>query len=307
MIYFIVNTTAKTGKSFWVWKQVREYLADWNVPYKAFRTKYAGHARLLARQISGLKDEDIRLAVLGGDGTINEVINGIVDFEHVKLGIIPAGSGNDFAKGANISFDLEANLLAIVYGKQTTVCDLGLVSYEGCSKPRYFAISSGVGFDAIVCKKTNESKLKQVLNKFGLGKLAYLMITVSTLISMRTTCGKIIFDKRHTVGYNRLIFSASMNMRAEGGGVPMAPEARMDNGKLVLCTAYGIPTWQTFFELPFLVLGQHKKRRCFSLKSYETMDIVLSEPMTLHADGEYLSDTRKIHIECVPGVLRLLK
>lgn len=307
MIYLIVNQTAKTGKSIGIWKEVRAYLNDWNIEYKAFRTQYAGHARVLARQISSLPDEDIRIVVLGGDGTMNEVINGIVDFERVKVGLIPAGSGNDFAKGAKITTDVEQNLRNIVFNATVYACDLGIVTYEGCKAPRYFAISSGYGFDAIVCKLTNESKLKKNLNKFGMGKLAYIIIAIKTLLSMSTCRATVKFDGRSTVGYNQLVLSASMNARAEGGGVPMTPHAKMNDGKLSLCTVHDIPAWRTFFVLPFLMIGKHEKFRYFSIKEYESMDVVLSKPMTLHADGEFLANTDKMRFECMPGVLRLLK
>ena len=307
MLYFIVNQTAKTGKSMGIWREVRTYLKDWHVPYKAFRTQYAGHARLLAKKISSLPDDDIRIVVLGGDGTMNEVINGIVDFERVKVGLIPAGSGNDFAKGAKITTDVEQNLRNIIFNENVYACDLGLVSYEGCEKPHYFAISAGYGFDAIVCKLTNESKLKMKLNKFGLGKMAYILITIKTLLSMRTCRATVKLDGRSTVGYNQLVFSASMNAKAEGGGVPMTPKAKMNDGKLSLCTVHDIPVWRTFFVLPFLIIGKHEKFRCFSIKEYESMYVSLSKPMTLHADGEFLADTKKMRFECMPGVLRIIK
>lgn len=307
MIYLIVNQAAKTGKAIGVWKEVRTYLNDWHVEYKAFRTQYAGHARKLAKQISSLPEDDIRIVVVGGDGTMNEVINGIVDFERVKVGLIPAGSGNDFAKGANITMDVEQNLRNIVFNENIYACDLGIVTYEGCKTPRYFAISSGYGFDAIVCKMTNESKLKKTLNKFGLGKLAYITIAIKTLLSMSTCRASVKLDGRSTVGFNQLVFSASMNARAEGGGIPMTPRAKMNDGKLSLCTVHDIPAWRTFFVVPFLMIGKHEKFRCFSIKEYESMDVVLSKPMTLHADGEFLANTDKMRFECMPGVLRLLK
>ena len=98
MLYFIVNTTSKSGKGKEVWKEIRGQLSNYSLPYKAFRTKYEGHATWLAKKICQLDDEDINIIVVGGDGTVNEVVNGITDFSKVKFGVIPAGSGNDFAR-----------------------------------------------------------------------------------------------------------------------------------------------------------------------------------------------------------------
>ena len=97
MLYFIANETARTGKGTAVWKQVQTELKERDIAYKAFKTEHANHASELAEKISRLDDDDINIIVIGGDGTLNEVINGITDFEKVRLSLIPAGSGNDFA------------------------------------------------------------------------------------------------------------------------------------------------------------------------------------------------------------------
>ena len=103
MIYFIVNITARTGKSRAIWMEMKEILENRSIEYKAYQTKYAGHATELARKISSLPEDRIYLITVGGDGTLNEVINGITDFSRIVLGILPIGSGNDFARGMGIS------------------------------------------------------------------------------------------------------------------------------------------------------------------------------------------------------------
>ena len=105
MIYFIVNNTARTGKSRAIWLEMKELLENRSIEYKAYQTKYAGHATELARKISSLPEDRIYLITVGGDGTLNEVINGISDFSRIVLGILPIGSGNDFARGMGISRD----------------------------------------------------------------------------------------------------------------------------------------------------------------------------------------------------------
>ena len=95
-IYFIVNEGARTGKAAEVWKLVRGLLIEKGIAYKAYETKHKGHATSLAAHIAALPQDVIYLVVLGGDGTVNEVLNGITDFDKVRLGVIPTGSGNDF-------------------------------------------------------------------------------------------------------------------------------------------------------------------------------------------------------------------
>ena len=305
MIYFIVNTSSRTGKGMSVWREAREVLRKRNASYKAFSTKYKGHATKLAEKISSLPEDEINLVVVGGDGTVNEVINGIRDFGKVRFGVIPTGSGNDYARGVNLKGTTEDYVNKIVDSVDTEVIDIGCVRWNGGGNQRYFAISAGIGLDAIVCKKALTSKQKNFLNKLHLGKLTYLLLTVETLFCMETARVKAKFDDEDK-SFEKLIFAAAMNFRAEGGGVPMAPKADAKDGKLSMCLAHGIPRWKTFFILPFLVLAKHEKLACFSLKDCEKCYIRLDRPVVLHADGEYLSDVTEVEFKCLPGMLKIM-
>ena len=305
MIYFIVNKQSRTGKGALIWREISSILKEKKVTYKAFSTEYKGHATKLAKMISSNLKDEIKLVAVGGDGTINEVINGIDDFEKVCFGVIPTGSGNDFARGLNLRGDIRQYVERIISCEQVERIDLGRVCY-GNNKSRYYAISSGIGMDAIVCKKALNSKLKTFLNKIHLGKLTYLILTIQTLFSMETVKVKIRFDNEKIKGFKKLIFCATMNFKAEGGGVPMAPRADSQDGKLSVCLAHGIPKWETFFMLPLLVLAKHEKLSCFYNVDCQACEIKLSKPVVVHADGEYLGDVSSIFYECMPGKLRII-
>lgn len=311
MIYFIVNNTARTGKSRAIWLEMKELLENRSIEYKAYQTKYAGHATELARKISSLPEDRIYLITVGGDGTLNEVINGISDFSRIVLGILPIGSGNDFARGMGISRDTLANLEQILdlieSDSEGTAIDLGEVSCEALDTPKYFAISSGAGLDAIVCKKALHSRLKKFLNHLHLGKLTYLLLTVESLFSMTTCDADIVFDHGETMHVSHIIFAAGMNLRAEGGGVPMAPDAVPDDGMLCLGMAHDVPKWLTFFLLPFLVAGKQKYIKAFECIPFKECALHLSGSMTVHADGEYCGENTTITYKCLPGKLHFLK
>ena len=238
-IQIIVNNGAGTGSAVPVWKETKEYLQEKEIPYNAYLTRYEKHAMKLAGQIcEKFPEGPIYLLVVGGDGTINEVLNGIPDFDRVRLGVIPTGSGNDFARNLGILRNTRGNLAEIVScieqeqnGEPLQRIDLGEVSWEDCTKPRIFGISAGAGLDAIVCKKALHSTLKKVLNRFHLGKLTYLMLTVQTLFSMKTFRATVTVDGETEICQN-MIFAAAMNLRAEGGGVPMAPDSTPYDGNI---------------------------------------------------------------------------
>lgn len=311
MLYFIVNETSRSGKSAGIWQQIQILLAEKNISYKAWKTEYKGHAQKLAGEICQAEDDDICIVVVGGDGTVNEVINGMHGFEKVRFGLLPAGSGNDFARGLQISRNpvesLERILSCMESGRDYAhVIDLGEVSWEGCEGPRKFAISAGMGMDALVCKKTLTSKIKPFLNKLHLGKLTYLILTVQSLFSMETTEAAVHFDGKGQTNLKKIIFLAAMNLRAEGGGVPMAPDAVATDGKLSVCTVWGIPKWRTFFCLPFLVAAKHLWIRGFDVTNCVEFGVKSKGRMVLHADGEYLGDVTEAQFTCLPGKLRML-
>ena len=307
MLYFIVNLKSRTGESRAIWETVKQELKLRNERYMAFRTKGPGHAMQLAKKISSFPEEEIRLVVCGGDGTINEVINGITDFEKVSLGIIPMGSGNDFAKGLGITGTPDELIKRILNDNERRLIDLGSVRYSENKPPRLFGISAGVGLDAIVCKKAMHSKQKAMLNKIGMGKLVYLLLTVETLFSMRTVRGIVGFDGEKSKRFDKLIFSASMNLPAEGGGVPMVPWANPQDGRLGMCLAHDIPRWKAFLDLPWLVVGKHDRVKNFYIRDYGSCVIRLAKPVTLHADGEYLGEVSELHFEVEKGKLQLLQ
>ncbi len=305
MFYLIANVHSGTGRAAKTLKTVENSLKDNRIDYCVYRTEYAGHAGELAKKISLLPGEKT-LVILGGDGTVNEVINGIEDFATTRVGLVPAGSGNDFAAGLGLKKDTKAAIKRIIDDNGERLIDIGRVSFADETGSRLFAISSGVGMDAIVCKKAQTSKSKSVLNRIGLGKLTYLLITIRTLIDMVNTTARISRDGGKTWKYRRMIFAAAMNTFAEGGGVPMAPKAKPDSGDLTLTMAFAISKALSIFVLPFLVLAKHEKMKCFDVKTFSKCTIRLDEPMTVHADGEYCGEHAEIEYECIPALMRLI-
>jgi diacylglycerol kinase family enzyme len=185
--------------------------------------------------------------------------------------------------------------------------DLGEVSWEKGQKNRKFAISAGVGLDALVCKKALHSTLKDFLNKLHLGKLTYIALTVQSLFSMETTSAAVRFDNTSRQNMPKGICFAVMNFRAEGGGVPMAPKADATDGKLSVCSIYGIPKWRTFLCLPFLVAAKHTWIHGFDVTDCGKCRIRLNHPMTVHADGEYCGELSELTFRCLPGQLHVLR
>ena len=306
MYYFIVNVSARTGKAAAIWDEVKQVLKNRGVDYKAYKTQGEAHATRLAREITSRTEGETTLIVVGGDGTINEVINGIFDFSKVRFGFIPTGSGNDLGRGLGISVSPKEMMERILDDKECMVMDLGLVTMADTGASRYFAISSGIGLDAYVCEKSLTSKAKKVLNSMGLGKLTYVLLTLCSLFSMHKAKLSVTVDDEKPVVINQMIFAAAMNHVYEGGGVPMAPAAKADDGYLSMCMVYGYNSITALFALPSLLAGKHQKKKGFWLVNCKKCVISIDKPMTVHTDGEVTLNETKVTFSILPGALKIL-
>ncbi len=307
MYYFLVNEHGGSGKGSRRWDVVKPILDERGIQYEEYVPEYAGHATLLAKEISKKSDDDIRIVILGGDGTINEVLNGIEDFSRVKLALIPTGSGNDFSRGLHLPrHNPKKSLDMILNAGNGQKIDLGIVESAEINKKRIFGISAGFGLDAIVGTGINTSKIKIALNKMHAGKLSYALLTIKTLFSMKTERVKVTFDDEETREFNKLIFLAAMNFRAEGGGVPMAPKAKGNDGFLTVCAAHGVPKFLTFLMFPFLCAGLHARFKAFFIRDFTKMEIESEEKSTLHTDGELFGEVKKATFRVLKGELTVL-
>ncbi len=225
MYYFIVNPASKSGRGGKIWNELEPVLTERNIRYHVVFSKRAGYVSQYVRELTaGLASESdsasaselpenlghpIRLVVLGGDGTINEVLQGIGDFDKVQLGYIPAGSSNDLARDLRLPKDPRHILDIILSDRIHRTLDIGSVHYHETNTTRYFAVSGGIGFDAAVCEEALRSRLKKVLNKFGLGKLIYLAIALKQIITARKTACNIYLDNEKSVHY-KISFDAAV-------------------------------------------------------------------------------------------------
>lgn len=312
MYHFIVNIHGGSGKSFIKWNKIREILKERNVQYETHVPLRPGHASEIALKLANLQDEEIKLIILGGDGTINEVLNGIPieKLGKFKLGLIPTGSGNDFSRGLNLPrHNVDKAIDVILNSSGEKRIDLGVIESDdegALYKRRVFGISSGFGLDSIVGTSINKSKIKIFLNKIHAGKLSYGILTIKTLFSMETYRVRVKFDNEDEKVYNKVIYIASMNFKAEGGGVPMAPTARGDDGKLSVCLVHGVPKFLTFLMFPFLLCGVQHIFKSFLLRDYETMEIVSDTPSIIATDGELFGNVKQARYSIIKNALALL-
>ncbi len=307
MYHFIVNLNSRTGKAKKIWEDLRKELERREVIYELHVTKYAGHAIRISRSLVLDAVDTVKIVVIGGDGTFNEVINGARDYEKLELGYIPTGSGNDLARGLHLSGEPMENLKRILESTEYWNMDLGCLSWDGGESKKYFAVSTGVGVDADVCRLALSSTLKKVLNKIGLGKLTYAILTIRSLFAMPPMNVHIVADGVDYGIIDKVTFIAIMNHKCEGGGVPMSPMADAMDGKLSMCCISGVGKLRALTLFPSLLGGKHTNLKAYLGVDFKSADIVLKTPFVWHTDGELCSYNTVMNIECLPGAIKLMK
>ena len=177
MIHVIVNPAGAGGKTGRYWEKKIQPLLE-GTEYQLHLSTEEGAAERICAELSSFipEGETVRILILGGDGTINAAVNGIRDFEHTQLGLIPCGSGNDLARDLHFPEDPAELVRRILSGQTVRQVDVGECIWNDTGKSRFFVVSAGAGFDAAVCHYAQISVLKRFLNRLGLGKLVYISL-----------------------------------------------------------------------------------------------------------------------------------
>lgn len=362
MYYFIVNPISGGGRGKKVWAALQHTLEHQSVEYRAWLLRRRGEAREIAAGLSKLK-HDYTAVIVGGDGTIDEFIDGLGSLDHITLGCIPTGSGNDFVRGLALPTDPAAALDMILHPQTIRRLKVGTVladrsngtgpakirndigpadSQNGTipadspngtgpakirngigpadsqnrtipadssngtvladsrdssplpqAEPRTrcrhsFIVSSGIGFDADVCNGVCRSGLKQFLNLFHLGKLVYLTTALRMLISMKQYRMKATLSDGSQLSFEKMFFTAVMNLSYEGGGFRFAPDADPEDDCFQVCIAHSLTRRRILCLLPLALDGRHVGKEGVRIFPCRSLTLEFPVPLCLHTDGEVI-------------------
>lgn len=294
MYYFIVNPSSSSGKGMRIWQTVEKQLKMEHIAYHVFFTSRKKQAEELARMIC-VHHAPCTIIAVGGDGTANEVLNGLTDYSKICFGYIPSGSGNDLARGLGLKTDPLCALHSILHPKCIRSVSVGCVHTP--EQTRRFIVSSGIGFDAAVCHEAINSSMKKVLNHFGLGKLTYLGIALKQLILLRSTPVSMLLDDRRQFEFDDIFFIACMNLQYEGGGFKFCPEADPTDEYLDLCLVEKMPKLRVLKLLPTAFKGEHVYFQGVHIYRCKKAVIRTTAPLAVHTDGEKDGFQRLVTLE----------
>lgn len=300
MYHIIINPASRSGKGMKLWKETIEpALIREQIAYAPYLSACDGNAKDLAAAITAGADslEPIRLIVIGGDGTLNETLNGIAAPEQTVIGYIPTGSSNDFARDMRIPTDPMQALDIILHTGKPRAYDYGLLTFPDGSTHRFIG-SSGIGFDAATCEAVSRSTLKVKLNKVGLGKLVYLFVALQQLFHAKADPAELYLDDKAPVPIRHLLFCSGMIHRYEGGGFMFCPDADAADGLLDLCCVDITSKPKILLALPSAFQGKHYRHKGITPYRARTFTLKTQTPHWVHTDGEVLRECSELTVSC---------
>jgi len=296
----IFNPAANHGRAKELEKTIQGMVKDYGgLDWEC--TVVAGETREIA--LRAIQSGYDHLIAIGGDGTTQEVVNGLLSVAKTKrptLGIVPIGSGNDFAGSLGISKDYVSALLAALTGKSHPV-DIGLMKTND-GKKYYWVNVVGIGFDAVVDIRTQ----KMV---FFTGFWLYLAAALQTIMRNHTPyhfTGQ-MDGKKFERNLLMLIIS---NGKREGGGFKIAPLALQDDGLLNYVGVKKISRFRMLLTLPYFLQGTQDQLPYVETGKLKKLEINADHPMQIHADGEIIagfdSKVTGLTIQVIPSAINVI-
>ena len=313
MIEFIVNPNSRGQKGARIWSQVKEELKrQGKTEGRDYRlhitTRVSSASGIAAELVKNAKAKPLTIAVLGGDGTLNEVINGLNPGADVVLGYIPTGSGNDFARSVKIGADIRTAVNHILNPCFYKNLDYGItVTGENeTEQTRRFLVSSGIGYDAAVCHRLLYSRVKEILLRIHLEKLEYLLVGIAEIVRSEPMNGTLIVDGNRKIELEQARFVSAQIHPYEGGGFCFAPQADPSDGKLDLCVVNRCGKGKFVLALVCSLFRRHNLVPGVELIRCDCAEIKIAEAFPVHTDGESAGKSRTVRFSCGQQKVRLI-
>lgn len=291
----VFNPSARRGSAYKLAHKIEDALQAANLSYEIVITEQPGHAMELGRR-AALAGRELVVAA-GGDGTINEVVNGLAQAAgseaiNTKLGVLPMGSGNDFAGALGIPADLRQAAQLLRKG-ETRWVDLG------CVNGRYFDNNCGLGFEAMIDIEAHKLTWLR-------GQLQYLVAVFRAMSSYPFPVVTLTSDQEIISNRSILMISIGNNRRI-GGGFLITPHAVPDDGLLDVCLVDALPRLEILRLLPKAMTGKHEGEPAVHMSRGTHIVVESEDVFPVHADGEVLwTDARRVEISIEPSRLQVI-
>lgn len=288
MIYVLANRKRTSGKKQKALDAVKSVLDKNALAYEVLYTEKRGDAKTLTEKITSDGNKNT-LIVMGGDGTLHDVINGFNDFDNNVVAVVPVGTGNDFAECAQIPKDPEKAAELILGG------NIRAIDYIQLSSGLRSLNAVGAGIDVDVLKRTYSGK--------NTGKSKYLKALISSLIHFKSCNFTVRYDGKEEKHFG--LIAALGNGRQIGGGIKLFPEAKLDDGYLDLFMVDYLSKPKIIGAFIKLMRGKVNKVKGATAVRVKSAEFIMdADEFTIQAEGE-LYENMPIKAEVVAGKLKI--
>lgn len=303
--YFIINPIAGNGRGTKSWRKIQQLLNQANIAFDFGISTYPQHSTHLASYavLKGYR----HIAAVGGDGTVNEVINGIFSQQQVSpssitFAVIPIGTGNDWVKTHRIPTNLKKAVQLILEPK-TIEHDIGKVTYHHIDtlqkEQRFFINVAGLAYDAFV------TKASETRPKYGNSQFYYLYLIARCITQYKATPATITFDGQ-TLSYP--FFNITIGQcKYNGGGTNLVPHADPTDGLFALSLYKNIKSWEVILRAPQFYNGSitnHKEAVTAQVKHIK-IEAPSDTPAYVEVDGEWLGQS-PIEFTMLPAAIHVV-
>ncbi|MFX3673171.1 MAG: diacylglycerol kinase family protein [Paenisporosarcina sp.] len=283
-VIIIVNPLAGNGRALSKWERFKKGI---NFSYEVMMTKGPKDATAIAKKVSA-RNTNLLLIAFGGDGTAHEVIEGVVGCKHCTVGVVGAGSGNDFGRGF-VSFKSPSQLNHYVSSSNLSKSvDIGLLKSK--KKDYYFVNNAGIGFDAVVAFNVNQSSLKKWLNHFGLGKIAYTYYVILTLLTFKRF-ELTVNNEEMKEHFQNVWFATVSNQPYFGGGMKISPNSNPSDGMIELTVVHDLSRLKLLLVFATVFFGIHTKFKEVQQFTSGSFNLSTNQTVYRHTDGEFAGST----------------
>lgn len=293
----ILNPNAAGGRAGKEWANIEQELQRAGLNYQMTSTKKPGEATSIANRIAvSVEDTNYHnqiILVIGGDGTLHEVINGVKLTKRqnlIPIAYLPFGTGNDFARSTEIPRNWRKALLEMTTVQVEKTLNIGIHNDYTHNKTEYFVNSLGIGFDADIVRLANNSKIKQTLNRIKLGALSYVFFVPKAFFQQKGYPVQITYDGVQK-NYKNVFFTTMSNHQFFGGGVKILPGATVNEPSLDLIVVEKM----NFFLMVWMFImlkigGRHLKfKKVHAFKFEKPVEVQISSAEIIQIDGETIN------------------
>jgi YegS/Rv2252/BmrU family lipid kinase len=299
--YLILNPMAGGGKAEKKYPQIAELLTKKGISFTTFKTSAAGDGEKAVT--TALKDGYRKILVCGGDGTLNEIVNGImnqdlVPNQEITIGLIPIGTGNDWGRTWNLSRNIKTSIAILQNGK-TAIQDVGLVKFDHKPDSKiWFMNVAGCGFDAAVAYAANKEK-----EKGNSGVLTYIKQLVYTLFKYEPVECQLTINGK-TVSAQLFAVLVGIGKFA-GNKMKLVPNAIPNDGLFDITLVHKISPWKVIRNFPKLFNGKFLGLKEVSVYQGTEFSITSKKDVYFQADGESMGKV-PLHITLVPNAIKVI-